>query len=99
MKDDIGVLITLNDGQNGYDVVGNYIKRYWKHYNYEATVAIHLDVSYDGREYRSVYDTATPYHYDDMMFDYDWWEGEQYIRLKGIKYLQELNIEGGIYTE
>lgn len=100
MKDDLGILVTLEDGQSGYDIVGDYIGRYWRHNgDFVDTVVVYLEISYDGREYYPIYDVASPQNFDDILFDYDWWEGEKYIRLKGIKYLHELNIEGGVYTE
>ena len=90
MKDDLGILVTLEDGQSGYDIVGDYIGRYWRHNgDFVDTVVVYLEI----------YDVASPQNFDDILFDYDWWEGEKYIRLKGIKYLRELNIEGGVYTE
>ena len=102
MKDDFDILITLSDGQNGYDIIADYIRRYWKHHaECDETAIINLETSYDGRKFYPVHDVASPISYldDDIEFGYDWWEGEKYIRIKGIKSIGELNIEGGIYSE
>lgn len=99
MKEYFDLLVTLSKGQNGYDVVSNFIKNYWEQNKLIDTVVVNLETSYNGKDFSPVHDVASPtYDFSDIEFDYDWWEGEKYIRLKGIKYLHELNIEGGIYT-
>lgn len=40
-----------------------------------------------------------PCNYHDIEFLSDWWEGEKYIKLFGIKAVSELDISGGIYSE
>ena len=105
MKDDFSILITLSDGQDGYAVVADYIRRYWNHHaEYDETVIIYLETSHDGRKFYPVHDVASPitpisYLDGNIEFGYDWWEGEKYIRIKGIKSIGELDIEGGIYSE
>lgn len=42
---------------------------------------------------------ASPCGFDDIEFLNDWWEGERYIKLFGVKTIEELDISGGIYTE
>ena len=90
--------IKLNDGQTGYDIVGEYIRRYWNH-NYQDTVVCSIGISYDGNSYEFLNEIAEPENFDDILFSYDWWEGQKYIRLCGIKAIDELDISGGIYTE
>ena len=90
--------IKLNDGQTGYDVVGEYIRRYWKH-NFQDTVVCSIGISYDGNSYELLNEIAEPENFDDILFSYDWWEGQKYIKLYGIKAVDELDISGGIYTE
>lgn len=90
--------IKLNDGQSGYDAVGEYIKRYWSH-NIYNTVIVSMETSYDGKTYDIRKEVACPYKFDDIEFLNDWWEGEKFIRLFGIKDIEELDISGGIYTE
>lgn len=90
--------IKLNDGQSGYDIVGEYIRLYWKH-NITEDVICSIGTSYDGFTYEFKNEVASPYHFDDIEYLCDWWEGEKYIKLFGIKAISELDIDGGIYIE
>ena len=90
--------IKLNDGQTGYDVIGEYIRRYWKHNIYD-TVIVSIGTSYDGKTYELRNEIADLYGFDNIEFLNDWWEGEKYIKLFGIKLISELDVFGGIYTE
>ena len=88
--------IELNNEQSGYDVIGEYIKRYWEH-NITDTVIVSIGTSYDGNTYELRKEVASPYNFDDIEFLYDWWEGEKYIKLFGIKSINEFDIFGGLY--
>lgn len=92
--------IKLKDGQSGYDIVGEYIRRYWKH-NHHDTVIVSIGTSYDGHNYDFLKEVASPAGFcgDDIEFLYDWWEGEKFIKILGIKAVDEFDISGGIYTE
>ena len=90
--------IKLQDGQSGYDVIGEYIRRYWRN-NIYTDVIVSLARSYDGCTYEPFNEIASPRGFDDVEFLYDWWEGEKYIRLFGIKSVDAFSIVGGIYTE
>lgn len=90
--------IVLKEGQSGYDVVGEYIRRYWNH-NITDTVIVSIGTSYDGHTYELHKEVARPINFDDIAFLYDWWEGEKFIKLFGIQTLDELDIFGGIYIE
>lgn len=90
--------IKLKDGQSGYDAVGEYIRRYWNH-NITDTVIVSMGTSYDGNTFELRKEVASPLNFDDIEFLYDWWEGEKYIKLFGIKTVSELDISGGIYEE
>lgn len=92
------VNITLKENQTGYDAVGEYIRRFWNH-NVTDTVVVSLGISYDGDSYELRKEIATPLGLDDVEFLYDWWEGEKYIKLLGIKTVSELDIYGGLYEE
>lgn len=99
------VEIVLRDGQSGYDAVGEYIRRYWEH-NITDDVVVSIGTSYDGNTYDIRKEIASPSppplkYYDggDIEFLHDWWEGEKYIKLFGIKTVGELDIDGGIYEE
>lgn len=90
--------IKLKDGQSGYDAVGEYIRRYWNH-NTTSTVIVSMGISYDGNTFELRKEIASPLNFDDIEFLYDWWEGEKFIKLFGIKLVRELDISGGIYEE
>ena len=90
--------IKLKDGQSGYDVVEEYIRRYWSH-NIYTTVVVSIGTSYDGITYDMRKEVASPYNVNGVEFLNDWWEGERYIKLFGIQTIDELDISGGIYTE
>lgn len=90
------ISIELKDGQTGYDVVGEYIRRYW-HNNMYDTVIVSMETSYDGKTYDIRKEIASPYNFDDIEFLYDWWEGEKFIKLFGIKAVDEIDIAGGLY--
>ncbi len=90
--------IKLKDGQSGYDAIGEYIRRYWIH-NITDTVIVSIGTSYDGNTFELRKEVASPINFDDIEFLYDWWEGEKFIKLFGIKTVSELDISGGIYDE
>ena len=90
--------IVLKDGQSGYDAIGGYIRRYWSH-NITDTVIVSIGTSYDGNTFELRKEVASPLNFDDIEFLYDWWEGERYIKLFGIKTVSELDISGGIYKD
>lgn len=92
------VEIKLKDKQSGYDIIGEYIHRYWEH-NITDTVIVSLATSYDGKKFETRNEVASPYNFDDIEFLYDWWEGEKFIKLFGIQSISEISISGGIYTE
>lgn len=87
--------IELKDGQSGYDAVGEYIHRYWEH-NITETVIFSVGTSYDGKTYNICKEVACPCN-GDIEFLYDWWEGERFIKLFGIKTIDEIDISGGLY--
>ena len=90
--------IVLKNGQTGYDVLSDYIYRYWNH-NILDTVIISIGTSYDGHTYDLRNEIASPMSFNEIEFMNDWWEGEKYIKLFGIKTLGELDISGGIYED
>lgn len=90
--------IVLKKGQSGYDAVDEYVKRYWDH-NILDTVIVSIGTSYDGVNYELRNEVASPMNRDDIEYLFDWWEGERFIKIYGIKRIREINISGGIYTE
>lgn len=94
------VEIKLKDWQTGYDVVGDYVRRYWEHNVFEDTI-VSIGVSYDGKTYCHYNEIVSPYFENDDFVEFlnDWWEGEKYIRLFGIKPVSAFDFTGGIYEE
>lgn len=90
------VRITLKDGRNGYDAVGEYVKRFWKRHR-TVPVLIRMATSYDDTDYSECIEYASPYQGDDIMYDMDWWEGEKYIILYGIRSVYDIDISDGVY--
>lgn len=90
----------LQNGQTGYDVIGDYIRRYWKHNCYEDVI-VSIGTSYDGKNYSHYNEVASPYFDSNNCIEFlnDWWEGELFIRLFGIKSISAFNVVGGIYEE
>ena len=88
--------IKLKYGQDGYDVVGEYIRKYWSH-NLTDVVIVSIGISHDGDNYTLLKEVAYPNGFDDIEFLYDWWEGEKFIKLFGIKSIYEFDVSGGIY--
>lgn len=88
--------IKLKYGQDGYDVVVEYIRKYWSH-NLTDVVIVSIGISHDGNNYELLKEVAYSNGFDDIEFLYDWWEGEKFIKLFGIKSIDELDISGGIY--
>lgn len=87
--------IVLESGQSGYDVIGEYVRRYWEH-NIWDDVIISIGTSYDGQTFDLRKEIAYP-NGRDIEFLRDWWEGEKYIKLFGIKTVSEVDVSGGIY--
>lgn len=93
--------IKLKNGETGYEAVARYIYRYWNHYGYTDSVLVKLAISYNGEDWETLpVQIASPNDFrgdGGILFDVDWWEGEKYIRLYGIKFSDFFEVEGGIY--
>ena len=89
--------IELKNKQTGYDIVEEYIRRYW-HNNIYNTVIVSMETSYDGKTYDIYKEVAYPSSSGrGVEFLNDWWEGEKFIRLFGIKDIEEVDVSGGLY--
>ena len=82
--------IVLTDGQDGYEAVGKYVIEYWETICY-ATVMVALEISSDGKNYRRTIEIVSPYEWK-CEYLHDWWEGEPYIKVLGIKDIDEIDI-------
>lgn len=94
------VEIQLGDRQTGYDAVEKYIMNYWSN-RIPDTMIVSLEVSYNGKDYDKVNCVADCSGYCSAVVEFlsDWWEGEKYIRILGMKDLSSIEISGGIYLE
>lgn len=94
------VQIMLKDGQDGYEAVGEYIRRYWRHHD-RASVLISLSTSFDGKTYDYWNYCATPEFPwgNEIVYNYEWWKGERYIKILGIKDVNCFDVQGGVYED
>ena len=83
--------IILNDGQNGYDAVAEHVRKYWFEKVY-STVVVTLSIADDGKHYTKHNEVVSPINFDDCEFLNDWWEGEKYIKILGIKDIDEIEL-------
>jgi hypothetical protein len=88
----MSVDIVLKNGQSGYDAVGEYVEKYWEQNGY-ATAIVALETSYEGKEYLRDNEVVSPTeNCESLEFLYDWWEGQKYIKLLGIRNLHEIEL-------
>lgn len=52
-------MLELDDNQSGYNIVAEYVRRYWEH-NTNDAVIVSLGISYDGNKYELVKEVAVP---------------------------------------
>lgn len=87
--------IVLTDEQSGYEVIGEYIRRYWEKVCYTTVI---VSVAFcDNGDYRRLNIVASPTHDLDIEYLDDWWEGEKKIILRGIIDVDEVDVNGGIF--
>lgn len=88
--------------KDGYQVVGEYLQRYWKRHGY-SSVVVCMEISSDGKKYDecNIYASPdlSPSGFGDVEYEYDWWEGEKYVRISGIRGLHEMRFVGGVYED
>ena len=93
------VEIKLKEKESGYEVIGEYVDRYWRHHGRHDAI-VSLATSYNGRDYYALKEIFSPDAYGcGAECLNDWYEGEKYIRLFGIKNVDEIDITDGIYIE
>lgn len=95
-----GKLFVLSEGDDAYDIIGDYVERYWERHYYGA-VLICMYISFDGEIWYGGIEYAEPTEYcTGVVFNNDWWEGEKHIKLLGIKSVRDFDdFYGGIYEE
>jgi hypothetical protein len=91
----MSINIVLSNGQDGYSAIREYIIQHWDTNGY-ATCVVRLATSCDGRKYLEDNEIVSPYFSKDgnvlVEFLYDWWEGEPYIKILGIKNIHEIEL-------
>lgn len=85
--------IKLNIGLSGYDVIAEYIRQFWQCNNLVETVMFSIGTSYDGHSYTTHNEIADPINGDGIEFLNDWWEGERYLRLGGIRSIDSIKLD------
>ena len=90
--------IKLKEGQTGYDAVDEYVQRYWDR-NGHDDVIVSLGISYNGNFYAFSKEVVSPHYPIGVEYLNDWWEGQKFIKILGIKSVEELDISGGLYEE
>ena len=71
----------------GYDYVGNAVRQFWKE-DYLCDVVCLLLC--DGAEYEVIAYCESDRNYEDVTFNYDWWEGEENIVVQHIEPLSNV---------
>lgn len=88
------VEIRINDGENAYEKMRKLIRSGLG--SYYDTFLVRMYVSYNGVDWDKV-TTLLNAVYDVDEWDYDWWEGQKYIRLVG--YIQVDKIDDKIFDQ
>lgn len=91
--------VTIEEGKTAYEAVGKYIYRFWDREAYDDVI-VRLGISNNNAEWRT-FNAFVSFDANDFegLFEYDWWEGERFIRLYGIVPLYEIEVSGGIYPD
>lgn len=88
----------LKKDETGYGFVEKYVKRYWD-MCVDCDVLVAIETSYNGVQWRYGNQTATTDDSGSVIWMRDWWEGELYIRVYGIKDISEVDVYGGLFEE
>lgn len=84
-------LIILQEGQSGYDIVAEYVLKYWDK-TYYSTAIVSLETSYDGIIYDKHNEVVSSSCGDFEEFLHDWWEGQKFIKINGVKNIDEIEF-------
>lgn len=78
--------IRVKNGESGYDLVTEYIRRYWEIQDSYDDVIVQLNTSFDGVNWDMGMIEFAPFDYDNnsVYWFNDWWEGEEYIQIVSI---------------
>lgn len=84
--------------ENGYDVVGKLAQNYFDHNDSMDDLVIRIGTSYDGVNY-DIRNEIVLIENCEAVFSNDWWEGQGFIRVYGIRSVIDLDIYGGLYPD
>ena len=87
--------IKLNEYQNAYEIVGEYIEKYWKEHYYTCVI-VRIATSYDGKKYDIFNEFVAFDGNDGMEYEHDWWEGEEYLKIYGIMDIHDITVPDNI---
>lgn len=75
-----------------YETVANYIRSFW-HSKYVCDVVCLIGTSWDGVNYCKTVEVAFPdENMIDVVFLNDWYEGEPFVRIFGIKCVDDIEF-------
>lgn len=94
------VSLILKNNENGYEKVGEYVKRYWDVHG-DGNVIVALETSHSASRWNYYNEIASPLYSFGNSVEWltDWWEGEKYIHIKGIQSVDTFDILDGLYEE
>jgi len=89
--------LKLKPNENAYMIVDKLVRKYWECVREEDDVVVNVECSYDGQKWHgeNQFGELPGYGDSEVLWLNDWWEGEPYIRIHGIKNLNELDVIGG----
>ena len=80
---------------DAYTLIADCIRRFWKS-KYVCDVVCLIGTSLDGANYCKTVEIASPdENYTGVEFLNDWYEGEPYVRVFGIKCVDEIEFTEG----
>lgn len=88
----------LQSNEIAYDVIGEYVERYAEQTG-EDIILVSLGISIDGISYDYETELISADQNGVFYWDSDWWEGQEYIQLCGIKGINKVEVTGGIYEK
>lgn len=88
----------LQSNEIAYDVIGEYVERYAEQTG-EDIILVSLGISIDGISYDYETELISADQNGVFYWDSDWWEGQEYIQLLGIKGINKVEVTGGIYEK
>ena len=80
---------------DAYTLVADCIRRFWKS-KYVCNVVCLIGTSFDGADYCKTVEIASPdENHTGVEFLNDWYEGEPYVKVFGIKCVDEIEFIDG----